>query len=178
MGEVIGRGGMGLVYKARDISLERDVAIKVLFPNLASQQEYSKRFLREAQAVARIDHPNVVKIYEVIQDDDTCSIVMEYLEGQALSDLLNENPIRPLTEILTIAQQVTEGLACSHEHGVYHRDIKPGNIILNEDGLAKILDFGLARVAGLSAITLTGNVMGTIDYIAPEQVLNEPVDHD
>ena len=176
MGEIVGRGGMGLVYKALDTNLGRDVAIKVLFPNLAAQEEYSQRFLREAQAVARIDHPNVVKIFDVIRDDDTCSIVMEYLEGSSVSALLAENPILPLAEVLKIARQVAAGLSCSHERGVHHRDIKPGNLILNKAGTVKILDFGLARFADMSAITLTGNIMGTIDYMAPEQVLNEPID--
>jgi tetratricopeptide (TPR) repeat protein len=177
MGGVIGRGGMGLVYKAHDTRLDRDVAIKILFENLATQEEFKRRFLREAQAVARIDHPNVVTIYEVVQDEETCAIVMELLNGRPLSDLLVEEPVKPLSEILNIVHQITLGLQCSHELGVYHRDIKPGNVILNESGVAKILDFGLARVEGLSAITMTGNVMGTIDYIAPEQVLNEPIDH-
>ena len=175
---VIGRGGMGIVYKARDTRLDRDVAVKVLYPHFSGQKEYTKRFFREAQAVARIDHSNVVKIYEIGQEDDeTCFIVMEFIDGRALSDMLEENMKMSAEDVLNIAIQVASGLECTHEQGVYHRDIKPGNIMITGDGAAKILDFGLARVAGLSALTLTGNVMGTIDYIAPEQVLNEKVDH-
>lgn len=173
---VIGRGGMGLVYRACDTRLNREVAIKALFANLAAQEEYVRRFFREAQAVARINHPNVVKIYEVGQEDDLCFIVMEYINGRPLSEMLEQQAPLPVDRALDIALQVASGLACTHEHEVLHRDIKSGNIMITEDGVAKLLDFGLARIEGVSALTLTGNVMGTLDYIAPEQVLNEPVD--
>lgn len=173
---VIGRGGMGMVYKAHDTQLDRDVALKVLFDNLAAQDEYVRRFSREGQAVARLNHPNVVKIYEVGQDGETWYIAMEYIDGMTLAEMLEDQGHLPLDSVLNLAQQIAAGLDCTHSQGVLHRDIKPGNIMVTQAGQAKLLDFGLARISGVSAMTLTGNVVGTVDYIAPEQVMNEPID--
>lgn len=173
---IIGRGGMGLVYKAIDTQLGREVALKILFENLAAQEEYVRRFSREGQAVARLDHPNVVKIYEVGQHEDICFIAMEYIDGLTLAEMLEKQGQIPVEKVLILARQIAAGLDCTHSHGVLHRDIKPGNIMITDTDEAKILDFGLARLSGVSAMTLTGNVVGTVDYIAPEQVMNEPVD--
>lgn len=173
----LGRGGMGQVYKALDTKISREVAVKVLYPNLAAEAEFVRRFFREGQAVANLDHPNVIKVYEVGQQEDICFIVMEYVEGQTLRELLDEREALPVSEALNFAAQIARGLECTHAHRVLHRDIKPGNIIISTSGVAKLLDFGLARIQGVSALTLTGNVVGTIDYISPEQVMNYPVDH-
>ncbi|MBI4550904.1 MAG: protein kinase, partial [Candidatus Latescibacteria bacterium] len=174
---VIGRGGMGTVYRAWDTRLGREVAVKVLAASLAAQEEYVKRFFREAQIVARLTHPNVVKIYDVGQEEDVCFLAMELLDGRPLNEVIPAPGGLPLLDVIEIALQVANALDFAHQQGVLHRDIKPSNIMIMADGTAKILDFGLARLTGVSVLTLTGNVIGTIDYIAPEQVLNEPVDH-
>jgi tetratricopeptide (TPR) repeat protein len=173
---VIGRGGMGIVYRATDTRLQQNIALKVLYPNLASQESYFRRFFREGQAVTRLNHPNIVRIYEVGQEDSACFIAMEYVEGQTLSSFLEHRGALPVEEALDIGIQIASGLECSHGQGVLHRDIKSGNIMITPDGLIKILDFGLARIAGVSALTMTGNVVGTVDYISPEQVMNDKVD--
>jgi tetratricopeptide (TPR) repeat protein len=173
---VLGRGGMGMVYRAWDTRLGRDVAIKVLYENLSAQEEYVRRFFREGQAVARLDHPNVLKIYDVGQEGAVCFIVMEYVDGRTLRAILDERGGLPVDEALDCAAQIAGGLECTHTHRVLHRDVKPGNIMVSLTGTVKILDFGLARIHGLSALTMTGNVVGTIDYISPEQVMNEPID--
>ncbi len=168
--EKLGEGGMGIVYKARDTLLDRSVAIKALSPHLLGD-EGLKRLLREAQSAAKLTHPNIVAIYDVIDDGDTRLIVMEYVAGRVLRTLI---PL-PSAEAVEIASQVCLALAYAHAHGVVHRDIKPENIII-ANGIAKVMDFGLARSEGRSRLTQTGMIVGTVAYMAPEQALSGRVD--
>ncbi|MBX3451680.1 MAG: protein kinase [Planctomycetaceae bacterium] len=174
--DVIGRGGMGVVFRALDPRLNRVVAIKVLAPELAASPLARRRFLREAQAAAAVSHPHVVTIHAV-DEQKLPYLVMECIVGQSLQQKIdNVGPLR-LTEILRIGHQIAEGLAAAHRQGLIHRDIKPGNVLL-ENGVerVKITDFGLARAADDAAITRTGEVSGTPQYMSPEQAKGERVD--
>lgn len=169
---VVGRGGMGIVLKAFDPSLQRLVAIKVLTPALASNQKARRRFLREARAAAAVNHPNVITIHGVDEQSGMPYLVMEFIGGCTLRERIRAKPRLEMVEILRIAAQIATGLAAAHQQGVVHRDIKPSNIML-EDGIerVKIADFGLARAAmDLSDITSLGQTVGTPSYISPEQV--------
>ncbi len=174
--EVIGRGGMGIVLKARDASLDRVVAIKVLAPELASNATARKRFLREAKTAAAVTHQHVVTIHAV-GEDRLPYLVMECVSGQSLQDKLDQQGPLELREVLRIGTQVASGLAAAHAHGVIHRDIKPANILL-ENGIerVRITDFGLARAVDDVAMTRTGEVAGTPQYMSPEQAQGQPVD--
>jgi serine/threonine-protein kinase len=176
--ELLGRGGMGLVFKAFDSSLQRMVAIKVLSPAMASSRKAHRRFLREARAVAGINHPNVVTIYAVDEQRGMPYLVMEYVAGRTLADRLRQGAPFDLATLLRIAAQVASGLDAAHQHGVIHRDVKPANILL-EDGIerAKLTDFGLALVAlDASQITSVEQTVGTPAYMSPEQVRGERLD--
>lgn len=197
---LIGSGGMGEVYRARDTRLGRDVAIKVLPGKLSSNRERLDRFEQEARSASALNHPNIVTIYELGQVDSTHYIAMEMVEGKALREVLASGPI-PIQEVIQIAAQVAEGLAKAHEAGIIHRDLKPGNLMITQDGLVKILDFGLAKLtvgsgpapapqtrehpegasqedmptlAGPS--THPGMILGTIGYMSPEQACGRPLD--
>jgi hypothetical protein len=187
----LGQGGMGVVYRAHDLKLQRPVAIKVLAPELVKDEERRKRFFQEARAAARITHPAIAQIYDVDEVDGIIFIAMELVEGATVRDLIRRREL-DLLGSMDVAIQVGEGLARAHEAGIVHRDIKPANIILTPDGHAKILDFGLAKLvdpgspeAGgegmsmLSTVTQTrvGTLMGTAAYMSPEQVKGLPVDH-
>jgi formylglycine-generating enzyme required for sulfatase activity/predicted Ser/Thr protein kinase len=181
----LGAGGMGVVYRARDSKLERDVALKVLPPDFASDPDRQRRFEREAKAASSLSHPGVAHIYELGEADGAHFIVMELVEGRTLQQLLADGPLPP-DLILDVAAQVAEALREAHARGVVHRDIKPGNIMLTPRGQAKVLDFGLARVdpaagGGGGAASLTGTdvgvVVGTVPYMSPEQILGRVVDH-
>jgi serine/threonine protein kinase len=181
--ELIGRGGMGMVFRARDPKLNRIVAIKVLAPELAAHTNARLRFLREAQAAAAISHPHVVTIHAVedrLEDgkNELPFIVMECIVGQTLQQKLDKQGSLRLTEIVRISQQMADGLAAAHKQGLVHRDIKPANILL-ENGVerVKISDFGLARAVDDATITRTGEVSGTPQYMSPEQASGERVDH-
>jgi predicted Ser/Thr protein kinase len=170
--ELIGQGGMGVVYKARQIELDRVVALKVLSPRLAADPEFPRRFNREAQALATLDHANIVRIHDVGREGDLYFIVMEYADGANLRDLLVQKKLTP-EQALRVVPQLCDALEYAHSRGVIHRDIKPENIILTRSGVAKIADFGLAKIVKTenveSSITQTNVVMGTADYMAPEQ---------
>src|SRR5262245_14474702 len=170
--ELIGQGGMGVVYKARQIELDRVVALKILSPRLAADPEFPRRFNREAQALASLDHANIVRIHDVGREGDLYFIVMEYADGANLRDLLVQKKLAP-EQALRVVPQLCDALEYAHSRGVIHRDIKPENIILTRSGLAKIADFGLAKIVKNenveSSITQTNVVMGTADYMAPEQ---------
>jgi predicted Ser/Thr protein kinase len=173
--ELVGRGGMGVLYRGRDKSLERDVAVKMMLVDFTSDPSARERFEREAKAVARLQHRNVVTIHELGDADGAPYIVMEFLSGKDLDTLLkSETPIT-LGDKLDIAVQLCEGLGYAHEQGIVHRDIKPGNVRVLEDGTVKILDFGIAKFA-VSSVTLSGTIMGTPSYMAPEQIMGQPVD--
>ncbi len=165
----IARGGMATVYLATDLRLERRVAIKVMHGHLADDNQYKARFIQEARSSARLAHPNVVNVYDQGQDEDTAYLVMEYLPGITLRDLLNEHPVLTTVQAMDIMEAILSGLAAAHRNGIVHRDLKPENVLLADDGRIKISDFGLARAA--SAQTATGNaLLGTIAYLSPELV--------
>jgi serine/threonine protein kinase len=173
--EELGRGGMGVVYKAEDTKLRRTVALKFLPAELTHIPEVKERFMREAQAAAALDHPNICTVYEFDEAEETNFISMAYIEGQSLRKRIESGPLE-LDDALRIATQVAEGLQEAHKKGVVHRDIKSANIMVTEKGQAKIMDFGLARMTGGTLLTKEGSTMGTIAYMSPEQARGEEVD--
>ena len=173
--ELVGRGGMGVLYRARDPVLERDVALKMMHVDFTLDATARERFQREAKAVARLQHRNVVTIHELGEVDGTPYIVMEFLSGRDLDALLKGEVELSIVQKIDIAAQLCEGLAYAHDQGIIHRDIKPGNVRVLEDGIVKILDFGIAKFA-MSSVTQSGTVMGTPSYMAPEQIMGQPLD--
>jgi len=172
----LGRGGMGLVYKAEDIKLKRTVALKFLSPELTQSPEARERFIHEAQAASALDHPHICTVYEIDESDDgQMYIAMAFYEGDSLKERIRQGPMS-LKATLEIGIQVAEGLARAHEKDIVHRDIKPANIMLTREGTAKIVDFGLAKLAGTTRITRTGKTLGTVAYMSPEQILGEEID--
>ncbi|MGE5575613.1 MAG: Stk1 family PASTA domain-containing Ser/Thr kinase [Syntrophothermus sp.] len=167
--EKIGEGGMALVYKARCTLLHRTVAVKILRPQYASDEEFVERFRREAQSAASLSHPNVVNIYDVGEVGDIYYIVMEYIEGRSLKDLIRQEAPLAVPTAVRIARQICEALQHAHEHNIVHRDIKPHNILLTIDGRVKVTDFGIARAASSATLTQTGFVIGSVHYFSPEQ---------
>lgn len=165
----IGGGGMAVVYKAKDMSLHRNVAVKVLSESLSNDSEFIRRFSREAQAAASLSHPNIVNVYDVGRDGYTHFIVMELVEGPTLKQYIQEQGPLSVEEAAEIAIQICDGLSNAHENGIVHRDIKPHNILLGSNGRVKVTDFGIARAASSSTITQTGSVMGSVHYFSPEQ---------
>jgi len=169
--EKLGEGGMGVVYRAHDTLLDRPVAIKTLSPHLLGE-EGLKRLLREAQSAAKLTHPNIVAVYDVIEDRDARVIVMEYVAGRTLREVI---PL-PWREAVEVVTQVCRALDYAHTQGVVHRDIKPENVVITPDGTAKVMDFGLARSEGRSRLTQTGMIVGTVAYMAPEQAVSGQAD--
>ena len=172
--ELLGRGGMGEVYKAFDPTLQRTVAVKTVRPDI-DRPEYLDRMMREAQACARLSHPNIVTIFEAGQDNGLVYIAMEYLQGQNLADMLEAKKIA-FDEKIRILSKVLEALHHAHGLAVVHRDVKPSNILICADGTIKLMDFGLARVLVADTLTASGNVLGTPHYASPEQLKGETVD--
>ena len=166
----IARGGMGIVYRALDKQLERDVALKLLAPELASQPESTQRFLREARAAAVIDHPNILPVYSVRQESFPPYIVMAFDDGETLADRLEREGRLPLDEVVRIGSEIANGLSAAHARNLIHRDIKPANILLSTDGKVRITDFGLARAADSPQLTRSGMIAGTPLFMAPEQI--------
>src|SRR5579863_3299139 len=173
--ELVGRGGMGVLYRARDAVLERNVAVKMMLLDFTTDQTARDRFQREARAVARLQHRNVVTIHELGEVDGTPYIVMEFLSGRDLDAMLKGDVPMTLAQKLDVVIQLCDGLGYAHEQGIVHRDVKPGNVRVLEDGTVKILDFGIAKFAQ-SSITQSGMIMGTPSYMAPEQIMGKPVD--
>ncbi len=175
--EVIGRGGMSTVYRGTDLALDRVVAVKVALDPLVEQSPvYLERFRREANAAAAIDHPGVVTVYDAGADGPTRFIVMEFVHGRSLADILREqSPLEP-AEAADIAAQAADALSAAHARGIVHRDIKPGNIMVTPDGTVKVLDFGIARAVDSGTLTQTATVLGTSAYMSPEQALGQPAD--
>ena len=173
--EKLGEGGMGVVYKAQDTKLDRPVALKFLAPHLLRDEEGRKRFEREAKAAAKLDHPNICTVYEIDEVDGRTFIVMAFLEGRPLSERIQEGPLK-LPEAVSIAIQMAEGLEAAHAKGITHRDVKPDNVMLmsGSRGLVKLMDFGLAQLAGSSKFTREGTTLGTVNYMSPEQAEGAP----
>ena len=174
---VIGVGGMGVVLKAMDPSLDRVVAVKVMSPRLSHNENARKRFAREAKAAAAVLHPNVIPIHSVASGSTLPFLVMSYIRGGSLQKRLDQVGPLPLVEVLRIGSQIASGLAAAHEQGLVHRDIKPENILL-EEGVERvtITDFGLARSVDDNTITQMGSIAGTPQYMSPEQARGEPLD--
>ena len=173
----VGRGGMAAVYKAHDTVLERDVAIKLIAPHLAWEPKFVDRFLEEARVVARLKHPNIVTIYDFGRYEDRPFLVMEFIEGEQLSDLVHRHGALPPAQVAALVTQVASALDYAHRHGMIHRDIKPQNILLGPDGHATLTDFGLAKVLESTQLTQTGAIMGTPAYMSPEQVKGVTLTH-
>jgi eukaryotic-like serine/threonine-protein kinase len=170
-----GHGGMATVYLGRDDELDRPVAIKLLAENLAGDQAFRERFLREARLAARLSHPNVVSVYDAGEDEGRPYIAMEYVEGETLGDVLaHRGRLRP-EEVVELALQACRGLEHAHAAGLVHRDVKPQNLLLGGDGTLKIADFGIAHAAEATALTEVGTVLGTAAYLSPEQAAGEEV---
>ncbi|SFI30009.1 serine/threonine protein kinase [Paenibacillus sp. UNC496MF] len=164
----IGGGGMALVYKAHDVLLNRNVAVKVLRQQYVHDEEFIRRFRREAQSAAALSHPNVVSIYDVGQEDDTHYIVMEYVEGNNLNEIIKERAPLQAEEAVKIAIQICDALEHAHHNQIIHRDIKPHNILIGKNGRVKVTDFGIARAVTSSTITQTGSMVGSVHYFSPE----------
>jgi serine/threonine-protein kinase len=171
----LGTGGMAVVYLARDEELDRPVAIKVLVERFAGDAEFRERFVREARMAAGLAHPNVVSIYDAGEDDGRPFIVMEYVEGATLADEVARLKRIPPDEVVDLALQACGALAHAHDAGLVHRDVKPQNLLLRTDGVLKIADFGIARTADATSLTQVGTVLGTVQYLSPEQAAGEQV---
>ncbi|UCG62335.1 MAG: protein kinase [Candidatus Zixiibacteriota bacterium] len=173
--EKIGAGGMGEVYLAQDTKLERSVALKFLSTFLCADDDCRKRFTREAQAAAKLSHPNIITIHEVSEYQGRPFFAMEHVEGRSLKEHASGKDIT-IDQILELAIQICEGVRAAHDKGIIHRDIKPSNVLIDSHGRARIVDFGLAAVAGANQLTKTGSTMGTVGYMSPEQVTGADVD--
>ena len=188
--EKLGEGGMGVVWKATDTTLGREVAIKILPPDFASDEDRLARFDREARLLASLNHPNIAGIYGTHKDKETHFLAMELVPGEDLSQRLHRGPL-PLDQALRAAREIATGLEAAHEAGVIHRDLKPANVKLTQDGKAKVLDFGLAKAADAAATasgdpslsptmtsagTQAGMILGTASYMSPEQAAGQPTD--
>jgi serine/threonine protein kinase len=172
--ERIGRGAMGVVYSAHDEVMDRDVAVKVMMTDLEAEPDIRARFMREAQVSASLAHRNIVTIYDIGEDNGRLFIVMELLRGQTLDKCLKQR-VLALEEKVDLTLEVCEGLAAANAAGVCHRDVKPANLFLQDDGTVKVLDFGIARLAS-SSMTASGFIVGTPDYMSPEQARGSGVD--
>jgi serine/threonine protein kinase len=171
----LGFGGMSTVHLALDLRLERQVAVKLLAEHLAEDPTFVSRFQREAQAAARLVHPNIVQVFDSGLDEHTGQhfIVMEYIEGQSCAEILRDDGWVDVDEAVSIIEQACEGLHYAHRHGVVHRDVKPGNLLRAREGEVKLADFGIAKATEQSSITQVGSVLGTAAYLAPEQARGE-----
>jgi len=166
----LGEGGMGAVYRGVDTMLDREVAIKALKPELASQTSVVERFRTEAVTLAKLNHPNVATLYTMFRQGEELYMVLEYVRGETLDNILQRRGALPAEEAIPVFCQVLDGIDHAHELGIVHRDIKPANMMLTEKGTLKVLDFGIARLLGSARMTRAGNIIGTLEYMAPEQV--------
>src|SRR5512143_4147589 len=180
----LGRGGMGVVYRARDERLGRDVALKVLTAGMLADERARGRFRREALALSQLNHPNIAVVYEFDNENGVDFLAMEYVAGHTLADKVSAGPLAE-EEVIALGMQIAEALEDAHEHGIVHRDLKPGNVIVTSKGRAKVLDFGLAKLlkpvqadAATASLAETQGaaIMGTLPYMSPEQLQGKPVD--
>ena len=176
---ILGSGAMATVYKAHDPEIDRTIAIKVLKPELARNEDYRVRFIREAKGAGTLSHPNIVTVYDVGEQDGLPYITMEFVDGVTLAQWLERNPRLSVPQTVAIGAQLASALGFAHKKGIVHRDIKPGNIMLIGDAhTVKVTDFGICRIEGSEATQATrvGDVIGTPHYMSPEQVLGQPAD--
>src|SRR5580704_6916036 len=188
--ERLGAGGMGEIYKAQDLKLNRFVAVKVLSNSSAGDPERRRRFIQEAQAASALNHPNIITIHDIISEGDTEYMVMEYVNGKTLVDLIPKGGLR-VPQVLKYSVQMADALQVAHNAGIVHRDLKPGNVMVTESGLVKILDFGLAKLTDRgplshvgdntqtiadAPLTVEGSIIGTVSYMSPEQAQGKRVD--
>src|SRR4051794_3222543 len=171
----IGAGGMSTVYRAFDVTLERRVAIKLMHREIASDSDQLERFRREARSVAQLSHPHIVGVIDVGEDDGRPYIVFEYVEGETLKDRIRRMGSLPIDEAVAYAIEIARALGAAHARGIVHRDIKPQNVLIDEEGTAKVTDFGIARSLDDEGLTADGRVLGTTDYVSPEQALGHDV---
>jgi eukaryotic-like serine/threonine-protein kinase len=171
----IGAGGMSTVYRAFDVNLERQVAIKLLHREMSADSDQLERFRREARAVAQLSHPHIVGVIDAGEDEGRPYIVFEYVEGETLKQRINELGRLPVDESVAYAIEIARALGCAHSHGIVHRDVKPQNVLIDEEGSAKVTDFGIARSLKDDGLTADGRVLGTTDYVSPEQALGHDV---
>lgn len=167
--EKVGEGGMGLVYKAKDHLLNRFVAVKILKPELTEDEEFINKFKKESLSSASLSHPNIVNIYDVGVEDGIYYIVMEFVKGKTLKQVIKEKAPMSYMDVINISRQICQALEHAHNNNIVHRDVKPQNILITQDGIAKVTDFGIARVSNSSTLTNTGSVLGSAYYISPEQ---------
>jgi len=171
----IGSGGMSTVYRAFDTVLERTVAIKRMHREIAEHSEQLERFRREARAVAQLNHPHIVQVIDAGEHDDTPFIVFEHVRGETLKERIQRAGRLPVTEAVAYAIEIARALGAAHDRGIVHRDVKPQNVLINEEGLAKVTDFGIARTLEEHGLTADGRVLGTTDYVSPEQAMGHEV---
>src|SRR3954469_10115408 len=172
--EQVGSGGMSSVYRAFDPTLERHVAIKLMHRDISNDADQLERFRREARAVAQLNHPHVVTVIDAGEDDGAPYIVFEYVEGDTLKERIHRLGRLPVAEAVAYAIEIGRALECAHSNKLVHRDVKPQNVLIDSEGRAKVTDFGIARSLEAEGLTATGRVLGTTDYVAPEQALGEP----
>jgi serine/threonine protein kinase len=172
----IGEGGMGAVFRGIDIMLEREVAIKMLRPELSSQPNIVERFRSEAVTLAKLNHPNIATLYSFLRQGDDFFMVMEFVRGDTLDGVIRKSGAMQCERAIRLFSQALEGIDHAHRMGIIHRDIKPANIMLTETGTLKVMDFGIARVLGTARMTKQGNIVGTIEYMSPEQVRGQETD--
>src|ERR687883_1006220 len=173
--EKVGSGGMSSVYRAYDPTLERLVAIKLMHSDITSDADQLERFRREARAIAQLNHPHVVTVIDAGEDEGAPFIVFEYVEGETFKDRIRRLGRLPVPEAVAYAVEIGRALECAHAHMLVHRDVKPQNVLIDPDGRAKVTDFGIARSLEAQGLTATGRVLGTTDYVSPEQALGHPV---
>lgn len=171
----IGAGGMSTVYRATDETLQRQVAIKLMHREIASDSDQLERFRREARAVAQLSHPHIVGVIDYGEDNDRPYIVFEYVEGETLKERIRRSGRLPITEAVAYAIEIARALGTAHAHHIVHRDVKPQNVLIDEEGQAKVTDFGIARTLDEEGLTADGRVLGTTDYVSPEQALGRHV---
>ncbi|MEJ2746545.1 MAG: serine/threonine-protein kinase, partial [Anaerolineae bacterium] len=174
--EQLGKGGFSTVYRAENMSLGNEVALKILDPVLAKDESFVRRFRREARRTALLDHPNIVRVLDLDQANGEFFIAMEYVPSKDLRDLLSTGELMPLDQVVSITRQLGAALDYAHAHGLVHRDVKPGNVLVREDGTVKLTDFGLVHASEGSRLTQTGTTMGTPSYMSPEQTRGTEVD--